>query len=72
MGMAKYMVTTKFPESLYPTAYFFDDVALANIFYYDRREHYRSDAFCDGTQVQLWKLSDDEQRWDLKLSSDNA
>ena len=72
MGMAKFMVTIRFADSLYPTTYFFNDAALANHFYYDRRENYDSDALFDGTQVQLWKLSDDSQHWDLKLSSDNA
>ena len=72
MGAAKFMVTIRFAEELYPNTYFFNDVALANRFYYDRRENYKSDDLFDGTQVQLWKLSDDGQRWDLKLSSDNA
>lgn len=72
MGAAKFMVTIRFSDSLYPTTYFFNDVALANRFYYDRREYYESDDLFHSAQVQLWKLSDDGQRWDLKLSSDNA
>ena len=68
MGTAKYMVTIRFADSFYPNTYFFDDAALANRFYYDRREYHGS----DGTEVQLWKLSDDGQHWDLRLSSANA
>lgn len=72
MGAAKFMVTIKFAEEPYPKTYFFDDSAQANRFYYDRREFYKSDDLFNGSKVQLWKLSDDSQRWDLKLSSDNA
>lgn len=72
MGAAKFMVTIRFAEETYPRTYFFLDPATANSFYYDRREYYENDDLLNDTQVQLWKLSDDSQCWDLKLSSDNA
>lgn len=72
MGMARYMVTIRFPGAIYPSVNFFKDVKLANMFYYDRRESYSAGSLFEGTEVNLWHLSDDGQHWDLKLSSDNA
>ena len=72
MGAAKYMVTIRFATDLYPTCYFFHEAPLANRFYYNKRETYAESDLFAGSQVKLWRLSDDGQHWDLKLSSDNA
>ena len=72
MGTARYMVTIRFPGEKYPSVNFFDDVKLANMFYYDRRESYSAGSLFEGTEVNLWRLSDDGQQWSLKLSSNNA
>lgn len=69
MGMARYMVTIRFSDSLYPNAHFFNDPYLANMFYYDWREVYKNP---NEAKIQLWKLSDDGLQWNLKLSNDNA
>lgn len=72
MGAAKYLVTVRSADCLYPAAYFFNDSALANIFYYDEWAVHCEGIYADGTQVQLWELSLDGQQWILKLSSDIA
>lgn len=72
MGAAKYLVTVRYADCLYPAAYFFNESSLANIFYYDMRASHCEGIYVDGTQVQLWVLSDDGKQWRLKLSSDNA
>lgn len=72
MGAAKYLVTVRYADELYPATYFFNESALANIFYYEMREAHCVGGLADGSQVQLWVLSDDGTQWVLKLSSDNA
>lgn len=72
MGAAKYMVTVRYADELYPNTYFFNESPLANHFYYDMREAHCVGDLADGTQVQLWVLSPDGNHWTLKLSSDNA
>ena len=71
MGMARYMVTIRLNDELYPEAYFFNDPGIANRFYYDKREFYKDNSLFTGSLVQLWKLSTDEESWNLKLSCDN-
>lgn len=67
MGAAKYMVTIRFADALYPTAYFFNDSSLSVNFYNDIvNRHSVEDGDLYKSEVQLWKLEDEPDiRWSL-------
>lgn len=65
MGNAKYMVTIKHMDDLFPTSYFFFNVELA-VQYYNNVSEMHKDEKSYGCEIQLWKLeSDPEIVWKL-------